>query len=77
MSTESKINFLGQFPIFDCLSADEKYGLAEVMEARKVKRYSFIYLPDESSDSVFLLAKGTVKIGTHSNDGREVIKSLC
>lgn len=76
MSNESKINFLGQFPIFDCLTAEEKAGLAELMEPKKIKRYSFIYLPDEISDSVYLLAKGTVKIGTHSSDGREVIKSL-
>ncbi len=76
MSTESKINFLSQFPIFDCLTEGEKIGLATLMDSKKIKRYSFIYLPDESSDAIYLLAKGTVKIGTHSNDGREVIKSL-
>ena len=43
----------------------------------KVKtKYSFIYLPEDPSDTIFFLARGTVKIGTHSSDGKEVIKSL-
>ncbi|GAB4251923.1 MAG: Crp/Fnr family transcriptional regulator [Saprospiraceae bacterium] len=45
-------------------------------EYRVKSKFSYIYLPDEASKNVFFLAKGTVKIGTHSTDGKEVIKSL-
>ena len=77
MNTAStKVEFLDEFPIFNCLSQEEKTDLAATMESKTIKRYNFIYLPETPSNEIYLLAKGTVKIGTHSTDGREVIKSL-
>jgi CRP-like cAMP-binding protein len=46
------------------------------MELEERGRYEFIYRPGEPSDTLYFLAKGTVKIGTHSPDGKEIIKSL-
>lgn len=68
--------FFRTFPLFDCLTAQEMERLEEMSELRIKPRYSFIYLPDESSDTIFFLAKGAIKIGTHSMDGKEVIKTL-
>ncbi len=76
MNTESKTSFLSQFPLFQMLSEAERERLAGMMEHKVKSRYSFIYLPGDSSDTIFFLAKGTIKIGTHSADGKEVIKSL-
>lgn len=76
MSVEAKTTYLDQFPLFDCLSEAEKKQLAEHMQAEVKPRYSFIYMPGEPSDCLYFLAKGAVKIGTHSSDGKEVIKSL-
>lgn len=76
MNTESKTSFLRQFPLFEMLSDAERERLAGMMEHKVKSRYSFIYLPGDSSDTIFFLAKGTIKIGTHSSDGKEVIKSL-
>jgi CRP/FNR family cyclic AMP-dependent transcriptional regulator len=72
----NSISFLDQFPIFDTLSEQEKARVETLMEYKVKPKYSFIYLPDELSDTIYFLAKGTVKIGTHSVDGKEVIKSL-
>ena len=47
-----------------------------MLEHKVKEKYSFIYHPDTPSDVIFFLARGTVKIGTHSADGKEVIKSL-
>lgn len=76
MNSEAKTSFLEQFPLFSTLSTDEKERLADMMEYRVKPKYTFIYLPGEQSDCIYFLAKGTVKIGTHSSDGKEVIKSL-
>lgn len=76
MNQEAKTSFLAQFPLFSTLSFEERERLSDMMEYRIKPKYSFIYLPGESSDSTFFLAKGTIKIGTHSSDGKEVIKSL-
>ena len=76
METTTKISFLEQFPLFDCLSPDEKISLEKYVDYRVKRKYSYVYLPDEPSQTVFFLVKGTVKIGTHSNDGREIIKAI-
>jgi CRP-like cAMP-binding protein len=76
MNTEKTSSFLSQFPLFANLPPKDKARLAEMMEYQVKPRYSFIYMPGEPSDIIYFLARGTVKIGTHSSDGREIIKSL-
>lgn len=72
----SKSVSISDFPLFDCLNSDEQLRLEEMAEYRVKPKYSYIYLPDEPSVQVFFLAKGMVKIGTHSTDGKEIIKSV-
>ena len=76
MGIDSKTTFIEQFPLFNVLTTPERQQLAEMLELRIKPRYSFLYLPGESSDSLFFLAKGAVKIGTHNVEGKEVIKHL-
>lgn len=76
MNPAAKESFLEQFPLFTTLSAEEKVQLSDMMECQVKPKYSFVYLPGETSDTIYFLTKGTVKIGTHSSDGKEVIKSL-
>jgi CRP-like cAMP-binding protein len=67
---------LSQFPIFETLTEEEKKRLESMAELKVKPKFSYIYLPDEPSDNIYFLAKGAIKIGTHSDDGKEVIKSL-
>jgi len=71
-----KASLFEHFPLFSVLSPEEKQQLIEVAAYKICPRYNFIYLPDDPSDSIFFLARGTVKIGTHSSDGKEVIKAI-
>lgn len=43
---------------------------------RTVEKNKYIYFPEEPSKVVFLLKEGRVKIGTYSDDGKEVIKAV-
>lgn len=74
--TQSKLQFLEQFPLFNVLNEQEMKQLMSMVEFRTRQRYSFIYQPEEESGCMYFLVKGTVKIGTHSSDGREVIKNI-
>jgi len=76
MNNEAKMSFLAQFPLFSALSPEERIELGNLMDYKVKSKYSFIYLPEDPSDMIYFLAKGTIKIGTHSSDGKEVIKSL-
>jgi CRP-like cAMP-binding protein len=40
------------------------------------KKGEFVYFPDQPSLEVFLLEKGRVKIGSYSDDGKEIIKAI-
>lgn len=76
MDTASKLELLRNFPLFDSLTEEEFNKVAQIAELKIKPKYSYIYLPDEPSHTMLFLVKGTVKIGTHSNDGREVIKQV-
>lgn len=76
MNLEAKQTFLQQFPLFESLSPAEREQLSNMLDFRVKSRFSFIYQPEEASEHIFFLARGTVKIGTHSSDGKEVIKHL-
>ncbi len=65
-----------KFPLFDCLNEEETRRLEAMCEYKVKPKFSFIYLPDEASEPMFFLAKGAVKIGTHSDDGKEIIKAI-
>ncbi|MDX1667058.1 MAG: Crp/Fnr family transcriptional regulator [Saprospiraceae bacterium] len=76
MNKESKTSFVTQFPLFSVLSEEERSQLENMLVHEVKPKYSFLYMPDDPSDTVYFLAKGTVKIGTHSSDGKEIIKAL-
>lgn len=37
---------------------------------------SYIYLPDEPAEDIYLINEGRVKIGTYSEDGKEITKAV-
>jgi len=76
MDVTTKLSFIENLPLFNCLNPAEKQQLADCMELRTKRKYAFLYMPDEASNHLFFLTKGNVKIGTHSSDGREVIKAI-
>lgn len=76
MTKDAKIAYLRQIPLFQTLSTVEEDQMAGMMEPVSKGRYALIFKPGDASDRLFFLAKGVVKISTHSIDGREVIKAL-
>lgn len=76
MDLENRITFINNFDLFASLEQDERRQIAELLSRKEVPRYSHIYVAGDPSDTIYFLEKGTVKICTHSGDGKEVIKSL-
>ncbi len=76
MNAEAKSSFIDLFPLFTVLSEEDKALLSDMMEYKVKPKYSFVYMPGDASENIYFLAKGTIKIGTHSSDGKEIIKSL-
>jgi CRP-like cAMP-binding protein len=40
------------------------------------KKGEYVYLPDQSSDKVFFLSEGRVKIGSYNSSGKEITKAI-
>ncbi len=76
MNTHIKSDCLKQFPLFEMLSDQEFETLEGMLELRTKSRFSFLYMPGDVSRQIYFLVKGAIKIGMHSSDGREIIKSV-
>ncbi|MEO0789218.1 MAG: Crp/Fnr family transcriptional regulator [Bacteroidota bacterium] len=76
MDRIAKRNLLNEFELFQSLNEAEVDQLINHMEICKKGRYSSIYEQGDPSSYIFLLNKGTVKIGIHNGEGKEVIKRL-
>lgn len=63
-------------PLLNTLSDEEWQRLNDLAEHQTVRRQEFIYRRGQPTDTLYFLLEGTVKIGTITDDGREVIKHL-
>lgn len=76
MSTETKLWHLENFNLFKTLSAAEKIKMSTKVTHKKMKKNDYVYFPDDPSSSIYFLKGGRVKIGTYSDDGKEIIKTI-
>lgn len=76
MEAREKIQFLSHQPLFANLSPQEIEHVAARAQLRRVPKFQFVFMPDESSEHVYILMKGRLKTGTFSFEGREVIKEI-
>lgn len=76
MDTNSKIRLLATIPVLSKMKNEELEQLAASALLRRAPKFSFIFMPDEPAEHVYVLVSGRVKIGTFANDGREVIKEI-
>lgn len=45
-------------------------------QTKSFSKNKYIYLPHKRADQIFVIKEGRVKIGSHGNDGKEVIKKI-
>lgn len=76
MATETKLWHLENFNLFKTLNAFEKIKMSTKVKHNKMKKNEYIYFPEDPSSSIFFLKKGRVKIGTYSDNGKEIIKAI-
>lgn len=72
----NKYDILESIPFFNVLDKEEMTALALQMEYCTAQKYSNIFAEKDPSDFFYILVEGSVKIGTHHEDGREVIKQV-
>lgn len=76
MGDQSNLWFLEKVDLFDLMCPNKSASLEDKHHPNTFKKDEFIYFPDEPSSHVFMIAAGRVKIGTYSDNGKEVIKAI-
>ncbi len=54
----------------------KKNGHLDDKVHRIFKKGEYIYLPEENADKLYFITKGKIKIGSYSDDGREITKTI-
>ena len=72
----SKQAVLESIPFFNVLEQQEMDILTQHMELNTAPKYTNIFSEGDTADHFYILSEGSVKIGTHYEDGREVIKQV-
>jgi len=72
----TKLWWLEKIHLFEGLSEQEMQKIEERATMKTKEKGTHIYFPNEPSKVIFFLKNGRVKIGSYSNDGKEVIKGI-
>jgi CRP-like cAMP-binding protein len=76
MDKAAKFIFFRDIPLFESLDDNQMTMLCDMVQYCKVPRFTNIYLENEAADAIYFLSKGAIKIGVHSDLGKEVIKNI-
>lgn len=77
MSTaHSKLWFLEKINLLKGLSMPEMQEVAGKTTMSSTGKGEYIYFPEDPSKVVFFLKEGRVKLGSYSDDGKEIIKTV-
>lgn len=75
-ATESKLWYLEKINLFKNLSPEEMSEIDERAVMKSAEKNQFIYFPEEPSKVIYFLKRGRVKIGSYSEDGKEILKTV-
>ena len=73
---DKKFWYLQNHRLFDQLSDDAIQGLCIISRYKEARRGEHIFFTDDTSDRIFILKRGAVKIVQAGTDGREVVKDV-
>lgn len=76
MNTQSKLWYLENFGMLKALSKEEMQKLDSMAVMRHTPKKQVLYFPNDSSNSIYMLKAGKVKISRISPDGKEMILTI-
>lgn len=68
--------FLENIDVTGIFCPNKISGVSESHDHKIFKKGEYIYLPDQSSDKIFFIVEGRVKIGTVGDNGKEITKAI-
>ena len=68
--------FLENIDVTGIFCPQKVAGVSDDHGHKEFKKGDYVYLPDQSSDKIFFLVEGRVKIGTIGDNGKEITKAI-
>lgn len=75
-TTEHSLWYFENVNLFKILCPHKLKDLGEKHEFQHFKKNEFIYFPNEHARYIYMISDGRVKIGSYTDDGKEIIKSI-
>ncbi|MCH8904773.1 MAG: Crp/Fnr family transcriptional regulator [Bacteroidetes bacterium] len=76
MEPNSKMWYFQNFNILSSLSKTEMEELSKLVSMRNSSKNQIIYFPEDTSNIIYFLKAGKVKISKYSEDGKELILAI-
>lgn len=76
MSTERNIWYFEDTDLFEILCPKKTPNLEKEHEPGVYQKGDFIYFQDQSSENIYMVSQGRVKIGTKAADGTGILKAI-
>ena len=76
MTGQSNLWYFEDIDLYNILCPHKMPDMKENHTFHKYKKDDFIYFESEPSGHIYLVADGRVKIGSYSEDGREITKAI-
>ena len=76
MSNERNLWYFEEADLFEVLCPKKTPYLEEKHIPGIYKKDDYIYFQDQSSENIYMVSSGRVKIGTYGDDGKEIVKAI-
>lgn len=72
---DKSIWYLENIDVSSIFCPNKVNGLGD-NHTKKIAKNDYVYLPDQDSDTIYFISEGRVKIGSYSDDGKEITKKI-
>ena len=76
MGENSSLWYFESVDLFNVLCPHKTKDLDKKHEFSNYKKDDFIYFPDQLSNHIYMIAQGRVKIGSYTDEGKEIVKAI-
>jgi CRP/FNR family transcriptional regulator, cyclic AMP receptor protein len=76
MSERTSLWYFEEVDLYNVLCPHKIPGMKERHTFNHFQKDQFIYFPNEPSNHIYLIADGRVKIGSYTEDGKEILKAI-
>jgi len=76
MPDKSNLWFFEDVDLYKLLCPHKVAKMGDKHTFNEYKKNDFIYFPHQNANQIYLVANGRVKIGSYTDDGKEVVKAI-